>query len=191
MHVRRGLPILALTALLVASPGCRSTQWVSVRSTPHNALVERLKLTSRGGGKPSERTSQVLRRYALDAQIAGNQQRLLASLQNIIEQEPAPEKLYAFAELSFLEGKRKELTQPNEALDLYEASVAHAYMSQFDTRWGRRLNPYDPLFRGACDVYNGSLEAALRLVSKQESLTPGSTHRIQSARQTWEITVVA
>lgn len=185
----RWLVFASLLALPAA--GCQSTQWVAVRSTPHNALVERLKLTGRGGGKPSERTEQVIRRYALDRQIPHSEQRTLASLQTVIENEPAPEKLYAFAELSYLEGKRRELTQPKEALDLYEASVAHAYMCLFDTRWGRRLNPYDPLFRGACDVYNGALEAALRLVSKQEGLLPGSAHRIQSARQTWEVSVVA
>jgi hypothetical protein len=191
MHTRRTRLILTLACLLLLAPGCRSMQWVSVRSTPHNALVERLKLTGRGGGKPSERTVQVLRRYALEDQLGGSQQRLLARLQAIINQESSPEKLYAFAELSYLEGKRCELAQPKEALDLFEASVANAYMCLFDTRWGHRLNPYDPLFRGACDVYNGALEAALRLVGKKESLVPGSTHTIQSARQTWEVTVVA
>ncbi len=193
MHwlVTRTQLLLTLVGLALLAPGCRSTQWVAVRSTPHNALVERLKLTGRGGGKPSERTVQVLRRYALDDQLGGSQQRLLARLQAIINQESSPEKLYAFAELSYLEGKRCELALPKEALDLYEASVANAYLCLFDTRWGHRLNPYDPLFRGACDVYNGALEAALRLVGKKESLLPGSTHTIQSARQTWEVTVVA
>src|SRR5688572_7925853 len=127
--------ILTLICLALLMPGCRSMQWVSVRSTPHNALVERLKLTGRGGGKPSERTVQVLRRYALDGELGGSQQRLLARLQGIINQESSPEKLYAFAELSYLEGKRCELAQPKEALDLYEASVANAYMCLFDTRW--------------------------------------------------------
>lgn len=185
-------PAIAIAlCLLLLSAGCTSTQYVTVRSTPHNALVERLKLTSRGGGKPSDRTVQVLRRYALDDQVGGNQEKLLTRLQAIIDSDPAPEKLYAFAELSYLEGKRRELTQPKESLDLFAASVTHAYMCLFDTRWGRRLNPYDPLFRGACDVYNGALEGCLRLVSKEDNLLPGSTRKIQSARQTWEVSVVA
>src|SRR5690606_27669943 len=110
--------LLAL-ALLAGATGCTSTQWLSVRSTPHSPLVERLKLTSRGGGKPSERTVQLLRRYALDDEIKGDQQRLLARLQRIIDEEPSPDKVYAFAELAYLEGKRQELTKPKLALDLY------------------------------------------------------------------------
>ena len=187
-HVRL-LAIVLLLALL-AGPGCSSHQWVTVRSTPHSPLVERLKLTSRGGGKPSERTVQVLRRYALEDDLDGDQRGLLARVHNIIEQEPTPEKLYAFAELSYLEGKRRELTEPKRALDHYEASVAHAYLYLFDCRQYGQLNPYDPLFRGACDLYNGSLESALRIIKKDGSLLPGVTHTVQSASQTWQVSIV-
>jgi hypothetical protein len=182
---------LLIAILLAGGSGCSTTKWVSVRSTPHSPLVERLKLTSRGGGKPSERTVQLLRRYALEEQIDGNQQTLLVRLQSVIDQEPTPDKLHAFAELAYLEGKRRELTEPKLALDLYEAAVAHAYLYLFDKRFQSQLNPYDPLYRGACDLYNGSLESALRIVKADGSLLPGHTHTIRSASQTWEVSIVA
>jgi hypothetical protein len=197
MHSRAfPTPLVAAAALLVliafgSLAGCSSTKWVSVRSTPHSPLVERLKLTSRGGGKPSERTVQLLRRYALEDDIQGDQQRLLVQVQQIVDQEPSPEKLYAFAELAYLEGKRRELTEPKLALDLYEASVAHAYLYLFDKQFQSQRNPYDPLYRGACDLYNGSLENALRIIKADGSLLPGRTHTIRSASQVWEVSIVA
>ena len=53
-------------------------------------------------------------------------------------------------------------------------AVVNAYNYLFDDRFGRYRNPYDPEFRGACDLYNGALESMLRIIKKQGGLTPGS-----------------
>lgn len=180
---------IALLALLLPSAGC-ATQWITVREVPDSPLVERLHLTSWSGPKPSPRTVQTLRRYGLEDDIEGDRQRLLTGLQNSILMEPTSEKLYAFAEMAYLAGKRIEHKDQRAALDFFGASVTHAYWYLFDPRFRGELNPYDPQFRSACDLYNGALADALRIVQKQGSLLPGRTHTIHSASQAWDVAVV-
>jgi pimeloyl-ACP methyl ester carboxylesterase len=59
----------------------------------------------------------------------------------------------------------------------------------FDSRFKGESNQYDPQFRGACDLYNGSLEAALRLVCAKDGLKPGQNYTIETASGTWDIEV--
>jgi len=178
-----------LCAVLLCA-GCASTHYVKVRSAPHSPLVERLKVTSRGGPQPSARTMQLLRRYDLVGELRGKMRPLLDKVQAIVDQEPSPEKVYAFAELSYIAGKKTELTEPGTALDHYGASVTYAYKYLFEERYGRQRNPYDPEFRGACDLYNGALESGLRLVKSQGGLMPGCSHSIESASHAWDVKIV-
>jgi pimeloyl-ACP methyl ester carboxylesterase len=183
--------LVGVALLCLAGAGCGSTQWVSVRSTPYSPLVERLKLTSWHGPQPSDRTVQVLRRYALAEKYHSDPETVVGQLQVLVEQEPSPDKLYSFAELAYLEGKKREVTDPRAAMEMFERSVVHAYRYLFDRRYGDWLNPYDPQFRGACDLYNGALESALRIARKNGTLLPGSTHQVPGGNHTLEITVVA
>jgi pimeloyl-ACP methyl ester carboxylesterase len=114
----------------------------------------------------------------------------LNKVQAIIDREPSAEKIYSMAELSFIEAKRAEGTNRALALNLYGASVLEAYKYLFDERFRRLRNPYDPQFRGACDLYNGALESALRLVCKDQGLTPGKSYPLRTADGDWEITCV-
>ncbi len=75
-------------------------------------------------------------------------------------------------------------------MDLYGASVLHAYAYLFDDRFAATRNCYDPQFRGACDLYNGALEAALRIICKNRELIPGTSKTIHTAAGTWDITCV-
>ncbi|HVX61486.1 MAG TPA: alpha/beta hydrolase [Pirellulales bacterium] len=175
---------------LAVSAGCANTHYVKVRSIPSSPLVERLKTTSRGGPQPSARTMQLLRQYNLAGELHGDMQPLLDKVQAIADQEPTPQKVYAFAELSYIAGKKAELTSPAAALDHYGASVTYAYKYLFDERYSPLRNPYDPEFRGACDLYNGSLESGLRIVKQQGALLPGRSHSIESASQAWDVKIV-
>lgn len=188
-RVRSRVPLILAALLPLLATGC-ATQWITVREVPDSPLVERLQLASWSGPKPSPRTVQTLRRYGFEDDIDGDRQRLLTGLQNSILQEPTSEKLYAFAEMSYLAGKRIEHRDEKAALDFFGASVTHAYWYLFDPRFRDELNPYDPQFRSACDLYNGALADALRIVQKQGSLMPGCTHTIQSASQAWDVAVV-
>lgn len=179
---------LACAAMLLA--GCRATHYVKVRTVPRSPLVEQLKLTSRGGPEPSARTLQLLRLYDLRADQHGNMQPLLDKFQAIVDREPTPDKVYAFAELNYIAGRKVELKNPDLALDYFGTTVTHAYLYLFNPRYGPLRNPYDPEFRGACDLYNGALESALRLVQRRGGLLPGRTYSIESPSQAWDVKIV-
>jgi len=171
--------------------GCASSKYASLRSVPKSPLVEPLKLTSRKGPQPSRRTRQFLRVYDLLADYQKRDPReLLDNVQKIIDEEPSADKVHAFAELAYLEAKKAEDLEPRLALDLYGASVLYAYQYLFDDRFRYLRNPYDPQFRGACDLYNGALEGALRLVCRDGGLVPGRTYTISTATGSWDIRCV-
>jgi len=183
--------LIALAGMIVIPPagGCSSTG-VSLRSVPKSPLVDELKLTARGGPQPSPRTMQLLRVHNLAEMVQGDSQALLQKVQAIADQEPSAQNVYALAELAYLGGKKVEKQDKKAALDLYGASVVHAYRYLFDERFAHSRNPYDPQFRGACDLYNGALEGALRIVCENKELMPGTTKRINTAAGTWDITCV-
>ena len=184
----RGVQILGLLILVVGA-GCASQKWVSVRATPKNRLTDTLMVFSDKGPKPTERTEQLLRVYNLTDDFKNDPRGLLAKLQAIIERDPSIDKLHAFAELSYICARKVEPENPDMALDLYGASALYAYQYLFDSRFADQTNPYDPQFRGACDLYNGSLEAALRLVCAKDGLKPGKSYSIETAGGSWDIKV--
>lgn len=178
-------------ALIVSAPGCSRMRYLAMRRAPHNPLAGPLQLVSRAGPQPTPRTEQFLRRYDL----AGLQQKqpeiVLARLEEEIVREPSPDKLYSYAEVSYVVGKRLEAQKKSDqALHHYGAAVANSYRFLFDPLLDRFRNPYDPQFRRACDVYNGALEAGLRIVRSQGKLKPGGITRLQVGDQPLEIKVV-
>jgi hypothetical protein len=172
-----------------ALSGCATTDYVKVRSVPNNPLTQQLQLDYRKI-KATDRTLQILRQNDLSDELNGPPDKLLANLQEVIELDPTAEKLYSVSELSYRAGKRVEARDPKAALDFYGASVAYAYLYLFDQRFAQLRNPYDPQFRGACELYNGALESSLRLVQKQNALLPGSSHQIESATEKFDVQVV-
>ncbi len=187
----RALRLCALVGLACfGAIGCTATNWVKLREAPRNPLAQQLNLFARGGPKPTERTMQYLRRYDLAGAVDDDPKELLAKVQETLSREPSPEGCQAFAELAYIGGiKSQNGPRPQRALDLFGASVAHAYLYLFDDKFGQYRNPYDPQFRHACDLYNGALESSLRIVKKHGSLRPGSTQSVELAGQTWDITV--
>ncbi len=186
-----GLLALCASACLVALPACSSSQYVKIRSAPSNALTDTLQLASWWGPRPSDRTMQLLRKYDLHDNLDDDPKQLLADFQKCIDREPTAEKLHAFAELSYLAAKREESKNEKRALDLYGASVAYSYIYLFDETLGDLRNPYDPQFRGACDLYNGALEGALRIMQKQGNLAPGCGCQIATETEVWDLQVVS
>ncbi len=185
-----GVMLLLSAMLAVSAGGCASKQIV-LRPIPKSPLIEQLSLASFSGPKPSGRTTQLLRIHNLgDSDLTGDMRPLLAKLQAINDAEPSAEIVYAMSELAFLGGKKAEHYDKKIALDLYGASVLHAYDYLFEPRYYSTRNPYDPQYRGACDLYNGALESALRIVCAEKALTPGATHTIQTASGAWDVTCV-
>jgi pimeloyl-ACP methyl ester carboxylesterase len=180
---------LALTvALLAVLNGCSSNQYIVKRKQPFDPLAS-FGLSDWKEDDPSERTQKLLRRYDLE-KLDTNAR--LEKLHEEIAKEPLAEKLYAFAELSYIAGKHAQRhKQVTKAVDLYAASIAHAYWFLFDPQYDRSRNPYDPQFRGACDIYNGSLEALLQYAKRDGQLRPGATLSFQTDTQRYEIEVVS
>jgi len=152
--------------------------------------MDQLQLAAKGGPKPTGRTMQLVRVNNLERDLQNDPRELLQKLQGLIEKEPAAEKVYAFAELAYLGAKRAETQNKQVALDLYAASVMYAYHYLFDPYFAELRNPYDPQFRSACDLYNGALEGALRLVCRSGKLVPGETLTIDTAVGSWDVTCV-
>ena len=177
--------------LLMATPGCAPSGFVNVRKAPQSPLSERLQLTSREGPQASARTTQFLRRYDLAERAAQDPASALPRLARVIEREPSAEGYYAFAELAYLAAKRQEGSDEAAALDSYAASVAHSYLYLFDPTVAFSRNPYDPQFRGACDLYNAALEGALRIAAARGGLLPGNHYDVEAGGQTWQVDVVS
>ncbi len=166
--------VCAWLVLPVALVGCAGKQGVALRKVPNSPLIERLQLTNYRGPQPSDRTLLLLRRQDLQRDIPGDPQVLLTKLEELMAHEPTPEGLYSTAEIAFLAGRLYERQAHERALDLYATSVAYAYRYLFDERCTFVRNAFDPQFRGACDLYNGALESALRLWKKSyDTLSPG------------------
>src|ERR1700690_881778 len=81
------------------------------------------------------------------------------------------------------------LVQPKQAFNLYGASVAYSYAYLFNPQFSQFANPYDPQFRGACDLYNAGLEATLRAVNKQGKLKPGENICVELNDQQYDVTI--
>ncbi|MEZ6135630.1 MAG: hypothetical protein R3C53_12040 [Pirellulaceae bacterium] len=178
---------LVCIALLLAS-GCSSQRYLVRRDTPANPLAMQLNLTSRSGPDVGPRTDSVLRRYALSDLFATNPHDCLEALQTLVDHEMDGELVYSISEVAYILGKRAEKERDVAlALDMYGVSVSNAYMYLFSTEFDAVRNPYDPQFRGACDLYNESLESTLRLVNAKGQLKPGKSYEVTTGRQTYEV----
>ncbi len=134
----------------------------------------------------------LLRQYALQDLYKRDPDQCLVQLQDLTVHEKGAEKIYAVAELGYILGLRAEKAKNySKALDMFTVAVSNAYIYLFCSDLDLTRNPYDPQFRGACDVYNGALESTLRLVNRRGVLKPGNVYRIQTKEREYGVEVVA
>ena len=175
----------------ISVAGCASSSFVMLRDIPANPLSVPLDLFSLNGPEPTERTFQLLRRYDLKKQFRETPQEATDCLQRLAQADPSAEKMYALAELAYINGQRAVLAgDMSTALDRYGESATSAYTYLLDTRFDWERNPYDPQFRRACDVYNGALEQVLRILKNLGELRPGSTCVVETKEQSFDVSVV-
>jgi pimeloyl-ACP methyl ester carboxylesterase len=197
------LPIRSVAVALLIGVGLTLTvgcatgaEWVKVRDTPRNPLAGTLDLVSRSGPKPTDRTMQLLRRYDLESDLKGDRAALLARLEDFQRRDPDREHEYAMAEIAYITATQAEKLHRQKALQFYGTALIHAYRylfeSEIDTP-GRpvslAINPYDPQFRGASDLYNQSLEGMMRLVQQEGAIRPGMSRTVTTANITCSFTV--
>ena len=172
--------------------GCASQKYVQIRQNPFNPLTESLSLLSRSGPQVTARTTTLLRHYALLDAYKSDPDDCLLQLQDLAIDEKGAEKIYAISELAYTIGKQAErANQEGQALDMYTVAVSNAYLYLFCPELDVSRNPYDPQFRGACDLYNAALESTLRMVSKQGKLRPGNSYRITTSKKDYDVQVVS
>lgn len=177
--------------MLGGGGGCATQKYLVRRDTPANPLAIPLQIASSKGPQVSGRTNSVLRRYALEEVYAHDPAVCLEELQSLLESEVDGELVYSISELAYILGKRAEKQHdPAHALDMYGVAVSNAYMYLFSSEFDAIRNPYDPQFRGACDLYNESLESTLRLVNAQGQLYPGKSYQVKTGTQTYEVATV-
>jgi pimeloyl-ACP methyl ester carboxylesterase len=115
-----------------------------------------------GLDRPTERTLETLKRYALDGKYRRDPAAIIATLDQQARTNPEPDVVYALAELSWIESKKHERRHRGESIDrtLDVLSYAHDYL--FGPELANARQPSDPRYRLACDLYNGSLDRLLR-----------------------------
>ncbi len=188
----RMVKLLLCACIVVLWTGCASQKFVQMRSIPLNPLADPLGLLSKSGPTVSKRTEMLLRRYDLLEIYKRNPDACLRQLQELAENEQGGEKVYAVAEMAYILGKIAEREKDRgKALDMYGISGSNAYLYLFSPQMDSIRNPYDPQFRGACDLYNGALESSLRLVNQFGTLRPGSAYQVHVDDKKYEIAVVA
>ncbi len=188
---RWSLVCLWVGVILCLPTGCASQRYVTERRNPVNPLNDALSLMNRSGPQPTGRTSSLLRHYDLLDVFNKSPEVALDKLQELTFEEKGAEKIYAISELSYIVGKRLEVDgKYGAALDMYTVAVSNAYLYLFCPELDNSRNPYDPQFRGACDLYNTSLESMLRLVHSEGPLTPGNTYRVSTADSNYDVQVV-
>lgn len=179
---------LFFVLLWVVSTGCSTQRYLIKRDDPANALAAQLNLAGKSGPEITSRTESILRRYALLEVYDDNPAECLVLMQELLGNDPEGELVYGVSELSYILGKHAERDgKLAEALDMYGVSVSNAYMYLFAGEFDTVRNPYDPQFRGACDLYNQSLESTLRLVNARGQLKPGYSYQLTTGKQTYEV----
>lgn len=164
--------VLILCALVIGSScGC-SRKYVEVRDSWYlpASLGERFAPTA----PPSERTQLLLRQFDL-ARFGVDSEQAIAGLVDVYEEKPSLELAYALAELSHAAGRKLAMINPQKSVEYYVSGLSYSYRYLFDDEFDGQRSPFDPQFRGICDLYNRSLEACLRTAQKKELLQPGRT----------------
>ncbi|WP_242632055.1 esterase/lipase family protein [Rubripirellula amarantea] len=172
---------LTLCVLIGSFSGCVTPNYLANRKVRENALASTLNLVSRKGPQISERTWNTMRRYDLDSRYDADRKKCFAYIRERIIEIPDAELIYALSELSYVEGKRAERAgNASDALNHYGVALTNSYDYLFSKDLGTTRNFYDPQFRGACDLYNESLEDTLRLLCSENQIQPGQTYTIKT-----------
>ena len=183
-QIRRQFDVALAACLLMLtflSTGCATAQYSSKRNLRKNPLAMTLRLMNKSGPTLTDRTVATLSRYGLQGQYEHNGRLCVNKIRDTIRSNVDPELLHALIELSYVEGKKAEQEgKVAEALNQYGIALTSSYDYLFGDALSMTRNRYDPQFRKVCDLYNESLEDALRLLCSQNRLAPGKTYRINT-----------
>ena len=180
--------LLVLLMSIAPLSGC-APSYVRVRSEPYSPLIERFKISMRGSGQASARTTNFLINNGSSGR--GTPAELLAVTRQIHTTTASVESTHAIAELNFIVGRATEYRDPDSAMEYYYDSMAAAYGYLFHSRFGPVRNPHDPQFAEAVDLYNIALERLLRIADAQGQFAPGATLRMPTSGRSIQFIVTS
>ena len=175
--------LCAVTAISLS--GCFAQKYVELRDTWYQPAAIRKSFAPTPG--PSERTQLLLRRYDL-TRLGVDSEGAIAGLVEVYEQEPSLEIAYALAELNQAAGRKLTVLNPEKSVERYVSGLGYSYRYLFNEQFDGQRNPFDPQFRGICDLYNQSLEACLRTAQKYDLLQPGRAVTVDTCQGETEFT---
>ncbi len=143
----------ALIAAFCAS-GCQVP--VGVKRLGRERVIREIRSDAVGGEGPSQFSVQILARNDLLERYRRAPEDALKEVVRTVLRERSRDDLFALAELSFLTAGELESKKH------YLAAVVAAYAYLFHPESRGALNPYDPRFRIAADIYNSALTEFLR-----------------------------
>ena len=167
--------VILLCGLALVLSGCQSGGWL-VKKQPDWSAFGQTAHSKDASQKPSERTMQTLRQFDLAGRLEEDPEHVLRQLQAILRHERIAGILFAHAELANMLAEKSEEEDEKRAFDLYVTAAADCYEYLFDDQFAQDRNAYDPQFRKVCDVYNESLDRAMRLANRHGGLKPGLQH---------------
>jgi pimeloyl-ACP methyl ester carboxylesterase len=171
--------------LLLIALGC--TYGITVRRASGPELLRDVRASVSESDDISPRTLQTLHRLDLVASYKKQPEETYRSLQHFAADHPAPDVLFALAEMSYLFGRKAEKHGNHYACGYYYRCAGYAYHylfpSGFEESWlgGELGHPgassadsfaYDPRFRLACDFYNLGLSKCIMAAQKVGRLDP-------------------
>jgi pimeloyl-ACP methyl ester carboxylesterase len=112
--------------------------------------------------RPSERTIETLKRYALERTYRKDPAAAIATLDRQARVSPEPDLVFGLAELSWVESKRHERRHRPETIERIIDVLSYAHDYLFSPELANARQPSDPRYRLACDLYNGALDRLLR-----------------------------
>ncbi len=156
----------AAILLAVSVVGCAGKPPVGLEPIDARASHRLMTESALSGERPSVLTRQVLQRQGLALTFERDPVAALLGLHAGLAPAGDEDRIFALAELAFLEGER------TGARELSFAAAVYAYAFLFPGELGTPPGPFDPRFRLACEFYNRGLTAGLTTMGKGEvSLT--------------------
>lgn len=182
----RGLrAVVSLSVALVliwSTTGCLDQEYLVSNTDSLSSFKRSFNPKAWVGPTPSDRSLKTLQKFNLVVQDDSywirhySIKETLQRLEDSLRQEVTPEKQYALSELAFLDGESLLADdQRHQALERFCLSLVHAYGYLVTPEYQHLRNPYDPQFQDACQLYNQSLEKAMRIIAADNQLRDGTT----------------
>ncbi|GKT10791.1 hypothetical protein DSTSK_40960 [Desulforhabdus sp. TSK] len=158
--------LLALSLSIGVLSGCAHR--VGVTPTTDQKWFREMDRNALDSDQLSERAMMYLREYDLEAQYRKAPLQFLEDFSRTLCQDRDREKRLVLAELCYLEGKRQESPTSDLAAKLFLSATVYAHSYLHNQTLQPALNPFDPRYRMACDLYNRSLAKFVVYVQERD-----------------------